>query len=153
MTYFPSRQVAMGAWHSSGCPWQPPELGQHRFPPEFGKDHPRHLLDSPQPVHGHATRWAICWLYKNRFNSGYLVTSWHPQNSNIWFMKYWVKSIFYQRSGDHKKRAKYRFASKTLMRILPGDLKNEVEGLIAKNTMTLDLYEILGQCTWGQRSL
>merc|ERR1712107_288940 len=31
--------------------------------------------------------------------------------------------------GDHKKRAKYRFASKTL---------------------TLDLYEILGQCTWGQ---
>jgi chromosome segregation ATPase len=25
--------------------------------------------------------------------------------------------------------------------------------LIAKNTMTLDLYEILGQCTWGQRSL
>jgi len=55
--------------------------------------------------------------------------------------------------GDHKKRAKYRFASKTLMRILPGDLKNEVEGLIAKNTMTLDLYEILGQCTWGQRSL
>lgn len=55
--------------------------------------------------------------------------------------------------GDHKKRAKYRFASKTLMRILPGQLKNEVEGLIAKNTMTLDLYEILGQCTWGQRSL
>jgi hypothetical protein len=39
------------------------------------------------------------------------------------------------------------------MRILPGTLKEEVEGLIAKNTMTLDLYEILGQCTWGQRSL
>jgi len=55
--------------------------------------------------------------------------------------------------GDHKKRAKYRFASKTLMRILPDHLKNEVEGLIAKNTITLDLYEILGQCTWGQRSL
>lgn len=55
--------------------------------------------------------------------------------------------------GDHKKRAKYRFASKTLMRILPDGLKNEVEGLIAKNTITLDLYEILGQCTWGQRSL
>jgi len=55
--------------------------------------------------------------------------------------------------GDHKKRAKYRFASKTLMRILPDSLRNEVEGLIAKNTMTLDLYEILGQCTWGQRSL
>merc|ERR1712021_123834 len=52
--------------------------------------------------------------------------------------------------GDHKKRAKYRFASKTLMRILPTELKMEVEGLIAGKTMTLDLYEILGQCTWGQ---
>merc|ERR1711899_587037 len=52
--------------------------------------------------------------------------------------------------GDHKKRAKYRFASKTLMRVLPQDLKAEVEGLIASKTMTLDLYEILGQCTWGQ---
>merc|ERR1719278_2375150 len=52
--------------------------------------------------------------------------------------------------GDHKKRAKYRFASKTLMRILPNELKAEVEGLIAGKTMTLDLYEILGQCTWGQ---
>merc|ERR1712203_826153 len=30
--------------------------------------------------------------------------------------------------GDHKKRAKYRFASKTLMRILPASLKTEVEG-------------------------
>merc|ERR1711962_112847 len=29
--------------------------------------------------------------------------------------------------GDHKKRAKYRFASKTLMRILPNELKAEVE--------------------------
>merc|ERR1711990_473076 len=29
--------------------------------------------------------------------------------------------------GDHKKRAKYRFASKTLMRILPVSLKSEVE--------------------------
>merc|ERR1712025_1330063 len=52
--------------------------------------------------------------------------------------------------GDHKKRAKYRFASKTLMRVLPQDLKAEVEGLIEKNEMTMDLYEILGQCTWGQ---
>jgi hypothetical protein len=52
--------------------------------------------------------------------------------------------------GDHKKRAKYRFASKTLMRILPAALKSEVEGLIEKKTITLDLYEILGQCTWGQ---
>jgi len=52
--------------------------------------------------------------------------------------------------GDHKKRAKYRFASKTLMRILPNELKAEVEGLIDSKTMTMDLYEILGQCTWGQ---
>merc|ERR1711936_254301 len=55
--------------------------------------------------------------------------------------------------GDHKKRAKYRFASKTLMRILPAALKTEVEGLIEKKTITLDLYEILGQCTWGQGPL
>merc|ERR1712012_377365 len=52
--------------------------------------------------------------------------------------------------GDHKKRAKYRFASKTLMRILPDNLKTEVENLINQKTMTLDLYEILGQCTWGR---
>merc|ERR1712179_190537 len=52
--------------------------------------------------------------------------------------------------GDHKKRAKYRFASKTLMRILPADKKAEVEALIEKKTITLDLYEILGQCTWNQ---
>lgn len=52
--------------------------------------------------------------------------------------------------GDHKKRAKYRFASKTLMRILPANIKDECEQLIAKETMTLDLYEILGQCTWGK---
>merc|ERR1711989_288760 len=52
--------------------------------------------------------------------------------------------------GDHKKRAKYRFASKTLMRILPAKEKAEVEGLIEKKAITLDLYEILGQCTWGQ---
>merc|ERR1712223_267698 len=52
--------------------------------------------------------------------------------------------------GDHKKRAKYRFASNTLMRILPNELKSEVENLINQKTMTLDLYEILGQCTWGQ---
>merc|ERR1712142_1192059 len=52
--------------------------------------------------------------------------------------------------GDHKKRAKYRFASKTLMRILPAGKKAEVEGLIAKSEMTMDLYEILGKCTWTQ---
>merc|ERR1712002_999339 len=50
--------------------------------------------------------------------------------------------------GDHKKRAKYRFASKTLMRILPNDLKAEVEALIANKTISLDLYEIHGKCTW-----
>jgi len=50
--------------------------------------------------------------------------------------------------GDHKKRAKYRFASKTLMRILPDAQRGEVEGLIEKGKMTLDLYEILGVCTW-----
>merc|ERR1712212_738892 len=50
--------------------------------------------------------------------------------------------------GDHKERAKYRFASKTLMRILPAPVKAEVEGLIEKKTITLDLYEILGKCTW-----
>merc|ERR1712001_797896 len=50
--------------------------------------------------------------------------------------------------GDHKKRAKYRFASKTLLRILPEANKKEVEGLIEKGSMTLDLYEILGTCTW-----
>merc|ERR1712217_1024570 len=50
--------------------------------------------------------------------------------------------------GDHKKRAKYRFASKTLMRILPAKEKTEVEGLIEKKKISLDLYEILGVCTW-----
>jgi hypothetical protein len=50
--------------------------------------------------------------------------------------------------GDHKKRAKYRFASKTLMRILPSPVKGEIEGLIEKKTISLDLYEILGKCTW-----
>jgi len=55
--------------------------------------------------------------------------------------------------GDHKKRAKYRFASKTLMRILPNELKSEVEALIEKNDITLDLYDILGQCTWGQQKV
>merc|ERR1712228_183660 len=50
--------------------------------------------------------------------------------------------------GDHKKRAEYRFASKTIMRILPADLKKEIEGLIEGKKMTMDLYEILGKCTW-----
>jgi len=55
--------------------------------------------------------------------------------------------------GDHKKRAKYRFASKTLMRLLPADIKTTVEGLIEGKQITLDLYEILGQCTWGQNKV
>jgi len=50
--------------------------------------------------------------------------------------------------GDHKKRAKYRFASKTIMRILPADLKKEIEGQIEAKKITMDLYEILGKCTW-----
>merc|ERR1712102_212910 len=54
--------------------------------------------------------------------------------------------------GDHEKRAKYRFASKTLMRILPKGLDKEIEGLIEKKAITLDLYEILGQCTWSNPS-
>merc|ERR1711909_149339 len=53
--------------------------------------------------------------------------------------------------GDHKKRAKYRFASKTLMRLLPKDLCGQVESMIEKKSITLDLYDILGQCTWGQK--
>jgi len=52
--------------------------------------------------------------------------------------------------GDHKKRAKYRFASKTLMRILPEAISTKVSGLIEKKAITLDLYEILGVCTWEQ---
>merc|ERR1712109_416509 len=52
--------------------------------------------------------------------------------------------------GDHKKRAKYRFASKTLMRILPKPLAKEIEAKIEQKSITLDLYEILGACTWGK---
>ena len=55
--------------------------------------------------------------------------------------------------GDHKKRAKYRFASKTLMRILPAEIKQEVEELIEARAISLDLYDVLGQCTWGQNRL
>ena len=55
--------------------------------------------------------------------------------------------------GDHKKRAKYRFASKTLMRLLPDNIKKEVETLIDQKAISLDLYDVLGQCTWGQNKL
>jgi len=53
--------------------------------------------------------------------------------------------------GDHKKRAKYRFASKTLMKLLPEDMKTVVEDLIEKKTISLDLYDVLGFCTWGRK--
>merc|ERR1719391_455549 len=53
-------------------------------------------------------------------------------------------------AGDHKKRAKYRFASKTLMRLLPPDLKKDVEKLIERQDISLDLYDVLGYCTWGK---
>merc|ERR1719481_153588 len=52
--------------------------------------------------------------------------------------------------GDHKKRAKYRFASKTLMKILPSGIAKNIEDLIEKKAISLDLYEILGACTWEQ---
>jgi len=52
--------------------------------------------------------------------------------------------------GDHKKRAKYRFASKTLMRILPTAIAGQINDLIEKKAISLDLYEILGACTWEQ---
>ena len=44
--------------------------------------------------------------------------------------------------GDHKKRAKYRFASKTIMRILPANLNSEIEAKIAEKLITLNLYTI-----------
>merc|ERR1712029_1064505 len=50
--------------------------------------------------------------------------------------------------GDHKKRAKYRFASKTLMRILPAPVKLRWRALLRRRPLSLDLYEILGKCTW-----
>ena len=46
-----------------------------------------------------------------------------------------------------------RFASKTLMRILPAEIKQEVEELIEARAISLDLYDVLGQCTWGQNRL
>merc|ERR1719319_1495363 len=49
--------------------------------------------------------------------------------------------------GDHKKRAKYRFASKIIMRILPATLLGKVEAAIAGGSISLDFYEILGLCS------
>ena len=54
--------------------------------------------------------------------------------------------------GRPQEACQVQVASKTLMRILPASLKSEVEGLIEKKAITLDLYEILGQCTWGQKA-
>merc|ERR1712127_859009 len=51
-------------------------------------------------------------------------------------------------AGPDKKRATYRFASKTLLMLLPSRQKQEVDQLIAKKRMALDLYDILGHCTW-----
>jgi len=51
-------------------------------------------------------------------------------------------------AGPDKKRATYRFASKTLLRLLPARQKSEVDMLISKKRMALDLYDILGHCTW-----
>jgi hypothetical protein len=50
--------------------------------------------------------------------------------------------------GPDKKRATYRFASKTLLKLLPAKEKSEVDMLISKKRMALDLYDILGHCTW-----
>merc|ERR1719427_94279 len=47
--------------------------------------------------------------------------------------------------GDHKKRAKYRFSSKTLFELLPKDLQAMVEAKIDKGEITMDFYEILGE--------
>ena len=77
----------------------------------------------------------------------------HNLSNRMQFFQMINMSITFYRDmpqGDHKKRAKYRFASKTLMRILPDKMKGEVEALINQKAMTLDLYEILGQCTWGK---
>merc|ERR1712181_163697 len=52
--------------------------------------------------------------------------------------------------GDHKKRAKYRFASKTLIRILPSPQKELINDLIDKKEISMDLYDILGKCTWRE---
>jgi hypothetical protein len=47
--------------------------------------------------------------------------------------------------GDHKKRAKYRFASKTLMDVLPSTVAAVVEEKINQGVIQMDFYEILGE--------
>lgn len=55
-------------------------------------------------------------------------------------------------SGPDKKRATYRFASKTLLKLLPAQEKDDVEREISKRRMALDLYDILGYCAWSLNS-
>merc|ERR1719361_2271045 len=55
--------------------------------------------------------------------------------------------------GDHKKRAKYRFASKTLMRILPASLKSEVEGLMRRRRSPWTSTRSLANAPGGKRLL
>merc|ERR1711887_98435 len=47
--------------------------------------------------------------------------------------------------GDHKKRAKYRFSSKTLMTVLPTDLQDMIDAKVEAGEITMDFYEILGE--------
>merc|ERR1719436_1931129 len=47
--------------------------------------------------------------------------------------------------GDHKKRAKYRFSSKTLMNLLPEQYLIPIEKMIDEGKIQLDFYDILGE--------
>lgn len=47
--------------------------------------------------------------------------------------------------GDHKKRAKYRFSSKTLMNLLPPKYQDPIEKMIDDGKINLDFYDILGE--------
>jgi len=47
--------------------------------------------------------------------------------------------------GDHKKRAKYRFSSKTLMSLLPAEEMKKIEDKVERGEMTVDFYDILGE--------
>merc|ERR1719319_1101771 len=47
--------------------------------------------------------------------------------------------------GDHKKRAKYRFSSKTLMGLLPERYLSPIEKMIDDGKIQLDFYDILGE--------
>merc|ERR1719242_2440731 len=47
--------------------------------------------------------------------------------------------------GDHKKRAKYRFSSKTLMSLLPADELKKIEDKVERKEMVVDFYDILGE--------